>query len=223
MGARGGSWTLLASAGSRQADESIAAPKGRGSRSPRTFLCITACSRTAGRGHHRPVGPLASRRRDGGRRPCLRCGSTSRVCKKAHRADERIFAPKGVRPSHPEQDFIRFAGIFGFGRGTVMGAKGGDYRPHPYLSAKSHPPLWQYFSRLRRADERIFAPKGHRSPHPLVFGLIMRFAASRRGPVGAVLARESQKGVPPSAGCQASTRPLRLGCRGRPNCGMFSA
>jgi hypothetical protein len=26
----------------------------------------------------------------------------------------------------------------------------GHHRPHPYLSAKSHPPLWQYFSRLRR-------------------------------------------------------------------------
>jgi hypothetical protein len=42
-----------------------------------------------------------------------------------------------------------------------MGAKGGDYRPHLYLSAKSHPPLWQYFSRLRngRQTRPLLPPK----------------------------------------------------------------
>jgi hypothetical protein len=34
----------------------------------------------AGRGQHRHLAPLASRRRDGGRRPCPRCGSTSCGC-----------------------------------------------------------------------------------------------------------------------------------------------
>jgi len=42
-----------------------------------------------------------------------------------------------------------------------MGAKGGDYRPHPYLCAKSHPPLWQYFSRLKRQTSPSPHPKKH--------------------------------------------------------------
>jgi hypothetical protein len=33
--------------------------------------------------------------------------------------------------------------------------------PHPNLSAKAMPPLWQYFSRLKeKAEPLIFAPKG---------------------------------------------------------------
>jgi hypothetical protein len=47
--------------------------------------------------------------------------------------------------------------------------------------AKAMPPLWQYFLLRTEADERIFAPKGHRPRTSLVFGLTMRFAAPGRG------------------------------------------
>src|SRR6266536_3112582 len=80
-----------------------------------------------------------------------------------------IFAPIGVRPLHPEQDSARFAGNFGCGRGTVMGAKGGDYRPHPYLCAKSHPPVVAVLLASQEADESITAPKGHGPPNSAAF------------------------------------------------------
>src|SRR6266498_3451449 len=51
--------------GEAEADESIPDPKGRESRTPRTFPCITACFGTAGRGHNRHHGhPRQAGRRD---------------------------------------------------------------------------------------------------------------------------------------------------------------
>jgi hypothetical protein len=46
---------------------------------------------------------------------------------------------------------------------------------------RAMPPLWQYFSRLPEADERIFAPKGHGTPDPWDFSPANRlFSRDRR-------------------------------------------
>ena len=52
-----------------------------------------------------------------------------------------------------------------------MGAKGGDYRPHPYLCAKSHPPVVAVLLASQEADESITAPKGRGLPDPAAFPL----------------------------------------------------
>jgi len=67
----------------------------------------------------------------------------------AEKADERIFAPRGMRPCTLSKISGRFAGIYCFREGHGNGAKGGDRRPPiSTLSAKGMPPLCQYFSRL---------------------------------------------------------------------------
>jgi len=68
-------WQYFTRLRKKKPDESIAAPKGHG---PRTLRAVSPAKRafsgTAGRGHDRHRGPHATRRRDGGRRPCPRCG-----------------------------------------------------------------------------------------------------------------------------------------------------
>jgi hypothetical protein len=75
----------------------------------------------------------------GGRRPCPRCGSTSRGFKKE--AAEAISAPKQAPFPHPP--------VFGLAVRFIAGregAEGADHRTR--LSAKAMPPLGQYFSLL---------------------------------------------------------------------------
>jgi hypothetical protein len=55
-------------------------PKGTDPGPLRLFPCKPAFSRGGARGHHRPLGPPGKSTPDGGRRPCPRCGSTSRGC-----------------------------------------------------------------------------------------------------------------------------------------------
>jgi hypothetical protein len=76
----------------------------------RTFPCITACSRNPGRGHHRLVRTLASRRRDGRRRPCPRCGSTS-----AFATGEKSRGP-GIRTRPGPRPETRASGLRSGGR-----------------------------------------------------------------------------------------------------------
>jgi hypothetical protein len=90
-----------------------------------------------------------------------------------------------------------------------MGAKGGDYRPHPYLSAKSHPPLWQVLlaSQAQSGRRPHLRPKGI-DPRTAGFWLNHAVRGVQEGaPLGQYLRAKAKKGVPPSAGCQASTRP----------------
>jgi hypothetical protein len=74
--------------------------------------------------------------------------------------------------------------------------------PHPTLSANAMPLLGQYLRVcLKKAETLISAPKGARLPHPPMFGLTMRFAASRTGRRGTIIAPHpnlSAKARPPS-------------------------
>jgi hypothetical protein len=81
--------------------------------------------------------PLLSPRLAG--RPCPRCGSTSLVCEEK-KADERISAPKGVGSRVPRGFGLNHA-VFG----DQEGRRGTMIVPHPKLSARAMPPLWQYF------------------------------------------------------------------------------
>jgi hypothetical protein len=139
---------------------SIAAPKGADPGPCGLFpLQNTSFRGTAGRGHDRDRGPQARRRRDGGRGPCPRCGST---CARHERADLSIAAPKGRGP-RALRPFPYKTPVFG---GPPEGAMiairgpharrrrdGGRGRPCPRCASTC--------SRHERADLSISAPKGH--------------------------------------------------------------
>jgi hypothetical protein len=89
------------------ADESIAAPKGRGSRTPGIFACKPRASWGPLKGAVMPMVDPSARHPprlgragpgpDGGRGSCRRWGGTSRVRQKP---DEPISAPKGAPFTH---------------------------------------------------------------------------------------------------------------------------
>jgi hypothetical protein len=146
---------LVASA---KADESIAAPKGHGPLDPAGFFLQTGCFQgTAGRGHDRLLGPLASRRRDGRRGPCPRCGSPSSGRKK--RQTSPSLPPKGTDP-WTLRAFSCKQAVF---RGPPEGAMIAIVDPEPSRrrggGRRPCPPLWQYLSRLQKKARRV-----HRCP-----------------------------------------------------------
>jgi hypothetical protein len=121
------------------------------------------------------LGPPA--RRDGGRRPCPRCGSTSRVSRK--KADERISAPKGHGPRTPLGFWLKHAV-----RGDREGAEGAHHRPPSQPVCEGYAPVVAVLSRVcKKADECIPAPKGCGPRTPRFFSLHNRLflGSARRG------------------------------------------
>jgi hypothetical protein len=68
-----------------KADESIPAPKARGSRTPELFPCKPAFSRGAAKGPSSPSWTPGKPTPDGGGRPCPRCGNLSWLRRQAGR------------------------------------------------------------------------------------------------------------------------------------------
>src|SRR5215212_1534151 len=87
--------------------------------------------------------------------------------------------PKGIDP--------RTSLVFGLTMrfaATRSGAGGTIIVPHPNLSAKAVPPLWQYLAPVQEPDEPIPAPKGSESRTPQTFSPANGAASwgPRRGP-----------------------------------------
>jgi len=137
-----------------QADEGISGPKSLG---PSGLLCFLASRQPEGAGGAPCSSPIPTCPR----RPCPRCGSTSRVRQTKKRQTSSLLPPEGMDPG-PPRHFSCKSGTFE-NAGSCRDADHGPPAAGPAAPSRERgvgpamPPMWQYFSRLQemgRARDR---------------------------------------------------------------------
>jgi hypothetical protein len=162
---------LLASG---KADESIPAPKGRESRTPRTFPCKLAASWEPRRGAKMPIADPSGQHPPPPRlrlappwrwaRPMPPLGQYfPRLQKPDESQTSPSLPPKGTDPGTLRHFPCKLAASWGPRRGAMMPIADPSGR-HPSAAsvgggAEAMPPLWQYFLRLLSRMSRWLHPK----------------------------------------------------------------